>query len=82
MTLAYWCVLVVVLLPYFLSVAAMSSASRRKYVGNPRSYSDSRTGWRRRAHLAHLNAFEATPALLAGVVIAQFAQAPRDHIDL
>jgi uncharacterized MAPEG superfamily protein len=81
-TLAYWCVLVVVLLPYFLSVAAMSSASRRKYVGNPRSYSDSRTGWRRRAHLAHLNAFEATPALLAGVVIAQFAQAPRDHIDL
>jgi uncharacterized MAPEG superfamily protein len=35
-----------------------------------------------RAHLAHLNSFEATPALLAGVVITQFAQAPREHVDL
>jgi len=39
------------------------------------------SGWRRRAHLAHLNAFEATPAILAGVVIAELAQAPRAHVD-
>jgi uncharacterized MAPEG superfamily protein len=82
MTIAYWCVLVVVLLPYFLSLAARSAASRREYIGDPRSYSDTLTGWRRRAHLAHLNAFEATPALLAGIVVAQFAQAPREHIDV
>jgi uncharacterized MAPEG superfamily protein len=81
MPTAYWCVLVVVLIPYFLSVAARSATSRSSYVQDPRSYSESLSGWRRRAHLAHLNAFEATPALLAGVVIAELALAPRMHVD-
>lgn len=82
MTIAFWCVLVVVLLPYFLSVAARSGAARRQYVGDPRAYSDTLTGWRKRAHLAHLNAFEATPALVAGVVVAHLAGAPVRHTDL
>ena len=81
MPIAYWCVLIVVLIPYFLSVAARSAASRTTYVQDPRSYSESLSGWRRRAHLAHLNAFEATPALLAGVVVAELALAPRAHVD-
>ena len=81
MPIAYWSVLACVLLPYFLSVAARSAASRSDYVRDPRSYSESLQGWRRRAHLAHLNAFEAVPAILAGVVIAEFAQAPRVHVD-
>lgn len=69
-------------LPYFLSVAARSAAPWPEYVGDPRGYSEALTGWRRRAHLAHLNAFEATPALLAGLVVAELAHAPRDHIDV
>jgi len=81
MPTAYWCVLAVVLIPYFLSVAARSAVSRSSYVQDPRGYSESLTGWRRRAHLAHLNAFEATPALLAGVVVAELALAPRSHVD-
>ena len=81
MTAAYWCLLVVVLIPYFLSLAARSSVSRSQYVSDPRGYSESLAGWRRRAHLAHLNAFEATPALLAGIVVTQFAHAPDSHID-
>lgn len=81
MPVAYWCVLGTVLAPYFLSVAARSQVSRSDYVQDPRAYSDSLTGWRKRAHLAHLNAFEATPALLAGVVVAELAQAPRAHVD-
>ena len=81
MPIAHWCVLAALLAPYFLSVAARSEAVRSRYVGDPRAYSDSLTGWRRRAHLAHLNAFEATPALLAGVVVAEFAGAPRLHVD-
>jgi uncharacterized MAPEG superfamily protein len=81
MHIAYWCVLVCVLLPYFLSVAARSAATRSDYGKDPRSYSDSLSGWRRRAHLAHLNAFEAVPAILAGVVLAELAAAPRLHID-
>jgi uncharacterized MAPEG superfamily protein len=78
---AYWCLLLVVLLPYFLSVAARSSVPRTTYVADPRAYSDTLEGWRRRAHMAHLNAFEAVPALLSGVVVAELAQAPRLHVD-
>lgn len=82
MPIAYWCVLACVLAPYFLSLAARSAVARRDYVGDPRAYSETLTGWRRRAHLAHLNAFEAVPAIIAGVVIAELAGAPRLHIDL
>ena len=81
MTAAYWCILVVVLLPYFLSVAARSAVPRSTYVADPRAYSETLTGWRRRAHLAHLNAFEAVPAVIAGVVVGELAQAPRLHVD-
>lgn len=81
MPIAYWCVLSCVLAPYFLSVAARSRSPRSAYVADPRAYSDTLTGWRRRAHLAHLNAFEATPAIVAGVVIAELAGAPRGHVD-
>lgn len=82
MPIAYWCVLVCVLLPYFLSVAARSAARRSEYVQDPRAYSESLAGWRKRAHLAHLNAFEAVPSILAGVVIAELAAAPRLHVDV
>ncbi|MCW5659759.1 MAG: MAPEG family protein [Burkholderiaceae bacterium] len=82
MPIAYWCILVCVLAPYFLSVAARSEAARSRYVGDPRAYSEGLSGWRRRAHLAHLNAFEATPAILAGVFVAELAGAPRLHVDL
>jgi uncharacterized MAPEG superfamily protein len=81
MTVAAWCVLAVLLAPYFLSVAARSAASRAEYVDDPRAYSETLTSWRRRAHLAHLNAFEAVPALVAGVMVAELAHAPRGHID-
>lgn len=79
--IAWWCVLACVLAPYFLSLAARSQAPRAGYVQDPRAYSDTLTGWRRRAHLAHLNAFEAVPAILAGVTVAELAGAPRLHVD-
>jgi uncharacterized MAPEG superfamily protein len=82
MTLAFWCVLVTLLLPYFLSIAARSAVPRRAYVRDPRAYSATLTGWRQRAHLAHLNAFEATPALLAGVAVSFMAEAPAAHTDV
>jgi uncharacterized MAPEG superfamily protein len=63
-------------------VAARSAVKRSEYVQNPRAYSESRSGWRKRAHLAHLNAFEAVPSILAGVVIAELMAAPRLHIDV
>ena len=81
MTVAAWCVLVVLLAPYLLSVAARSAARGADYVDDPRAYSATLTGWRRRAHLAHLNAFEAVPALVAGVMVAELAHAPRGYVD-
>ncbi len=81
MPIAWWCLLASVLMPYFLSVAARWGTARSGYVQDPRAFSDALAGWRRRAHLAHLNAFEATPAILAGVGVAELAGAPRGHID-
>lgn len=81
MTIAFWCVLVALLAPYFLSVAARSQVARADYIEDPRAYSEGLTGWHRRAHLAHLNAFEAVPAIIAGVMVAEFSHAPRPYID-
>ena len=81
MTIAHWCLLACLLAPYFLSVAARSEVARSRYVADPRAFSERLSGWRRRAHLAHLNAFEATPALLAGVFVSDVAVAPRLHTD-
>lgn len=81
MSIAFWCLLAAVLAPYFLSVLARSQVRRRDYVRDPRSYSEQLTGWHRRAHLAHLNAFEAVPGFVAGVLVAEFLRAPRGWID-
>jgi len=81
MAIAYWCLLVVVLLPYLLSVAARSAAGRADYVADPRAYSDQLEGWHRRAHLAHLNAFEAVPGFVAAMLVAELMQAPRGQVD-
>ena len=81
MTVASWCVLAALLAPYILSLAARSQTSRAGYVKDPRAYSEHLTGWHRRAHLAHLNAFEAVPAIIAGVMVAEFAHAPRTYVD-
>jgi uncharacterized MAPEG superfamily protein len=81
MVIAYWCILAALIAPYTLSMIARSQATQSAYVGDPRAYSDTLTGWHRRAHLAHLNAFEAVPAILSGVVVAELAGAPRIYID-
>lgn len=81
MTIANWCILAALLAPYLLSVLARSAVRRRDYVADPRSYSDTLTDWRRRAHLSHLNAFEALPAIIAGVLVAQQAGADQRVVD-
>lgn len=81
MTIAFWCVLAALLAPYLLSVAARSQRARADYVEDPRAFSERLTGWHRRAHLAHLNAFEAVPGIVAGVMVAEFTEAPRVFID-
>jgi uncharacterized MAPEG superfamily protein len=81
MTIAFWCVLVVLLLPYILSVLARAGAAKADYVGDPRGFNEGLSGWRRRAHFAQLNAFETFPAFASAVIIAHLVGTPQGRLD-
>lgn len=75
MTVAYWCVLIAICLPYLSTATA-------KFLGpgygpranqDPRAFLDTLEGWRKRANNAQLNGFEVTPAFAAAVIIAHQA---------
>ncbi|MNO77499.1 MAPEG family protein [compost metagenome] len=72
MTIAFWCVLIALFLPYLGTMTA-------KFGGpgfGPRQNHDARTflagleGFRKRAHHFQLNSFEATPAFAVAVIVA------------
>lgn len=75
MTVAFWCVLVVILLPLVCtSIAKFSSGqfgARQNH--NPRDFLNNLEGLPRRAHAAQQNSFEAIPGFAAGVIIAHVA---------
>ena len=79
MTIAFWCVLVAIVLPYgTVGIAKW----RRDYDNNaPRDWLLKLEGRRRRAYHAHLNHFEAMPAFAAAVIIAHLARAPQGWSD-
>lgn len=67
MTIAFWCVLAAAFMPLLFSAVAKWTARFDNH--HPRDYMDRLQGWRRRAHAAQLNSFEAFPAFAAAVVI-------------
>ncbi len=79
MHLAYWMILIAVLLPYVMAALAKNGGG----IDNrqPRVGLDALQGWRRRADWAHRNHFEALPAFAAGVLVAELAHAPQFWID-
>ena len=79
MTTAYWCVFAAALLPYAFTVLA--KYSRRYDNRAPRDYLEKLEGWRKRAHWAQLNSFEAFAPFAAGVIVAQQSGAAQDRID-
>jgi uncharacterized MAPEG superfamily protein len=86
MTVAFWCVLVAVLLPYVCFGIARNrgrgpDGRRLRDNRNPRDFRDRIEGLARRAWDAHLNAFESLPGFAAAVIIAHLAQAPQARID-
>ncbi len=84
MTAAFWCVLIVAILPYLL-VGYAKSESRFLKDGNnkrPREYEQTLEGPRKRAYWAHLNGFEAFPPFAAAVIIAHIAGAAQGTVDL
>lgn len=82
MTIAYWCVLAAILMPYiWTGVAKFTSGFRPRDNHNPREYLEKLEGPAKRAHWAQLNTFESIPGFMAAVIIAHLAGAPQAAID-
>jgi uncharacterized MAPEG superfamily protein len=81
MTIAYWCVLFMGLLPI---VAAGIAKKGFKDFDNsmPRQWLANQTGFRARANAAQANLFESLPLFFAAVIIAAITNAPQNRIDL
>ncbi|MES2261935.1 MAG: MAPEG family protein [Pseudomonadota bacterium] len=90
MTIANWCIAAACLLPTttFLLAKVKSVQEGKKTGGGmydnkqPRAWAARQTGWKQRAHAAHLNGFEALPLFIAAVILAQQAHADQGRIDL
>ena len=80
MTVAYWCLMTMILLPYIFNLFAkknMPSHNNR----NPREYLSEVTGKSKRAYWAHQNTLEALPGFAAAVIVAHQCQANQNHLD-
>ncbi|WDU62620.1 MAPEG family protein [Pseudomonas poae] len=75
MTVAFWCVLIAIFLPYLCTGVAKFSGGRfgPRHNHDPRAFLDTLDGFAKRAHSAQLNGFEVTPAFAAAVIIAHLA---------
>lgn len=87
MTLAETCILAACLLPIACAGIAKSRGfgKPRREGGfdnrNPRQWLAGLQGWQARAHAAQMNSFEALPIFIAGVLVAQHAQASQGVVD-
>lgn len=75
MTVAFWCVLIALFLPYLCTGIAKFSGGKFGLRQNhdPRAFLATLDGFAKRAHNAQLNSFEVTPAFAAAVIIAHLA---------
>jgi len=72
MTVAFWCVLIALFLPYLCTGLAKFSQGKfgPRQNHDPRAFLDTLEGFAKRANSAQLNSFEVTPAFAAAVIIA------------
>lgn len=72
MTVAFWCVLIAIVLPIVCAAIAKFGSGKFRPGNNhdPRAFLDKLEGFPKRAHAAQLNSFEAIPAFAAAVIIA------------
>ena len=87
MTIAFWCVLAAILLPYICFGIARNrgrglQGERLRDNRNPREFPNLIEGLAKRAWDAQLNSFESLPGFAAAVMIAHLAQAPQGQIDV
>jgi uncharacterized MAPEG superfamily protein len=87
-TVAYWCVLVAVLLPLGCAYLAKSRGigKPRSQGGfdnaEPRAWLGQQQGWQARANSAQANSFEALPFFIGAVIIAHQLGAPQTRLDI
>jgi uncharacterized MAPEG superfamily protein len=87
MTIAFWCVLAAIALPYICFGLARNRGrgprgERLRDNRNPRDFPNRIEGLARRAWDAQLNSFESLPGFAAAVIIAHLAHAPQNQIDI
>jgi uncharacterized MAPEG superfamily protein len=80
MTTALWCVLTTGLMPYATVALAKAGPGFDNHL--PRTWLATLTGWRARAHAAHLNSFEAFPLFAVAVLVAQITGAAQHRVDV
>ena len=81
MTIAYFCILIMGLLPY-----VATGIAKKGWEGYdnclPRQWLAKQTGFRARANAAQANLFESLPFFFAAVIIASIEHVPQGRIDL
>ncbi len=80
-TVAYWCVLVVALMPVLCAMLAKGGAFRLSDNHDPRRWLQAQSGWRARANAAQANCFEALAFFIGAVIIAHQLGAPQGRLD-
>ena len=81
MTIAYFCVLIMGILPYVATGIAKKGWEGYDN-GLPRQWLAKQTGFRARATAAQAHLFESLPFFFAAVIIASISNAPQDRIDI
>ena len=87
-SVAHWCVLIAVLLPYACSyLAKFRDFGKPRSAGgydnhDPRGWLARQEGWKARANAAQANSFEALPFFIGAVLIAHQVGAPQTRLDI
>jgi uncharacterized MAPEG superfamily protein len=87
-TVAYWCVLIAVLLPLACAwLAKYQGVGKPRSQGGydndePRAWLARQEGWKARANAAQANTFEALPFFIGAVIIAHQLGAPQTRVDI
>ncbi|TCV84077.1 MAPEG family protein [Sulfurirhabdus autotrophica] len=81
MSIAYWCIFISGLLPFFWSMSWRWPVYSLTANLAPRSFEVKLSGWRLRAHWAHLNAIEAFPQFAVAVIVAQQFHVSQSIVD-
>jgi len=83
MTIAFWTILIAILMPWVLTAFVKTPAARQGRYNNsaPRSLVSDLEGYSQRANWAQENSFEILPGYIAAVIVAHLAGADQSSVD-